>query len=77
MALFLAKLCEEHPTYLHLLLFDESLLCDIRILLINELIGKKFYTKFKSIDHVNEVFHLVEVIQIAFVYIKIKILIFL
>ncbi|CAF0761377.1 unnamed protein product [Rotaria sordida] len=60
MALFLAKLCEEHPTYLHLFLFDENLLSDIRLLLINELIWKKFHIKFISIDHISDFFDYIE-----------------
>ncbi|CAF4058749.1 unnamed protein product [Rotaria sp. Silwood2] len=60
MALFLAKLCQEHPTYLHRFLFDENLLSDIRLLLINELIWKKFNIKFISIDSIEEVFDHIE-----------------
>jgi hypothetical protein len=61
MALFLAKLCEDNPTYTHLFLFDENLLPDIRILLINELIWNKFNIKFISIDYIKEFFHRIEV----------------
>ncbi|CAM4821042.1 unnamed protein product [Rotaria magnacalcarata] len=60
MALFLAKLCEENSTYLHLFLFDENLLPDIRLLLINELVWKKFNIKFASTANVIEFFDHIE-----------------
>jgi hypothetical protein len=61
MALFLGKLSEENPSYLPLFLFDENLLADIRLLLINELIWNKFNIKFISMDYINEFFHRIEV----------------
>jgi hypothetical protein len=61
MALFLAKLCEENPTCLNLFLFDKNLLCDIRLLLINELIWNRFDIKFISVKHIDEFFRLIEV----------------
>jgi len=64
MVLFLSKLSEENSTYIHLFLFDENLLPDIRLLLINELIGKKFNIKFTSIDNIEKFFHRIEVIKV-------------
>ncbi|CAF3222391.1 unnamed protein product [Rotaria socialis] len=60
MALFLAKLCEENSTYLHLFLFDENLLPDIRLLLISELVWKKFNIKFASTTNIIEFFDHIE-----------------
>ncbi len=61
MTLLLLKLCEDNPTYIHLFLFDENLLPNIRLLLINELIGKKFNIKLTSIDNIEKFFHHIEV----------------
>jgi hypothetical protein len=61
MALFLVELCENNSNYLNLVLFDKNLLVDIRLLLINELIFKKFYVKFSSIDYLQQVFSYIQV----------------
>jgi len=77
MALFLAKLCEENSKCLQAFLFDENLLVDIRLLLINELIWKKFNVKFISIGDIDEVFRRIQVRKFLLVYRKIKMLVFL
>jgi len=64
MALFLSQLCENNSTYLNLFLFDKNLFVDIRLLLINELISKKFCLKFISIDHIQQFFCQIEVKQL-------------
>ena len=56
MALFLVELCENFPNYVSFILFDKNLLPDIRLLIINELIGKKFQRKFLSIEHIPQIF---------------------
>jgi hypothetical protein len=56
MALFLFELCENNSIYLNLFLFDKNLFSDIRLLLINELISKKFSIKLISIDHIKQFF---------------------
>lgn len=61
MALFLSQLCENNSTYLNLFLFDKNLFVDIRLLLINELIWKKFNFKFISINDINAFFRLIQV----------------
>ncbi len=63
MSLFLAELCENNSIYLNLFLFQKNLLADIRLLLINELISKKFHLKFNSIESINEVFRQIQVNQ--------------
>ncbi len=63
MALFLAQLCEEKIDYIKLFLFDKSLFTDIRLLLINELISKKFHRKFISIEHIQQVFEQIQVVK--------------
>ncbi|UJR21090.1 hypothetical protein I4U23_024190 [Adineta vaga] len=60
MAVFLAKLCEENPTCVSTFLFDENLLIDIRLLLINEFIRYKYNKKLISVDDINEFFHCVQ-----------------
>jgi hypothetical protein len=76
MALFLAKLCEENPKCLQAFLFDENLLVDSRLLLINELIWKKFNVKFISIGDIDEIFRRIEVRKISLINRKIKMLVF-
>ena len=61
MASFLTKLSEENPAYLHLILFDENLFYDIRLLLINELISNRFDIKLISTDCINQFFHRINV----------------
>lgn len=61
MALFLAGLCENNPVYLNLFLFEKNLLTDIRLLLINELIFKKFHLKLISIGNINDFFRQIQV----------------
>jgi hypothetical protein len=61
MSLFLAELCKDDLSYLNLFLFDENLFVDIRLLLINELIWKKFNFKFISINDINAFFRLIQV----------------
>jgi len=56
MALFLCELCENNSIYWNLFLFDKNLFSDIRLLLINELISKKFSIKFISIDLIKQFF---------------------
>ncbi|UJR28413.1 hypothetical protein I4U23_009653 [Adineta vaga] len=56
MSLFLAELCHENFTYLNFFLFDENLFVDIRLLLINELISKKFHRKLTSYTEINDFF---------------------
>lgn len=56
MALFLVELCENYPNDVRWILFDKNLLPDIRLLIINELIGKKFHRKYLSIEHIPEIF---------------------
>ena len=48
MALFIAQLCEDDLSSVTVFLFNGDLLADIRLLLINELIGKKFQFKLNS-----------------------------
>ena len=60
-AVFLAKLVDDHPMYLHAFLFDQNLFADIRVLLINEIIWKRFQIKLSSIDEINQFFCHVEV----------------
>ncbi|CAF3359507.1 unnamed protein product [Rotaria sp. Silwood1] len=61
MAFFLSELCQENSNYLNVFLFDNNLLSDIRLLLINELILKKFNLKFISINYINEFFRQIQV----------------
>jgi hypothetical protein len=61
MALFLTNLCGENFAYMNVFLLDKNLLADIRLLLINELIWKKFQIKFYSINHVIEFVRKIEV----------------
>ena len=65
MAQFLVELCKDNLTYLNLFLFNNNLLVDIRLLLINELIWKKFKFKLTSIDYVNKLFHKIQVIELC------------
>ncbi|CAF0777980.1 unnamed protein product [Rotaria sordida] len=60
MALFLSELCQDNSKCLNLFLFDNNLLPDIRLLLINELISKSFNLKFMSINYVNEFFRQIQ-----------------
>lgn len=71
MAVFLAKLCEENSTYTHLLLFDQNLFLDIRLLLINELISNKFHMKLTSIDDLEEFF---QRFQVGKIFEKLKVI---
>ena len=61
MSVFLADLCENNSSYLNLFLFDKNLLVDIRLLLINELISRKFSFKLTSIHHILQLFRQIEV----------------
>lgn len=61
MSLLLTELCKDYSTYLNLFLFDENLFVDIRLLLINELIWKKYNLKFISINDVNRFFQQIQV----------------
>jgi len=61
MALFLSELCENNINYLNLFLLDKNLFTDIRLLLINELILKKFSIKFISIDYIKQFFCQIQV----------------
>lgn len=61
MALFLAKVCEENSTYLNMFLFDENLLPDIRLMIINELVSKKLNIKFRSMDNIAQFYQHIEV----------------
>ena len=61
MARFLAELYQENRTYLKMCVLDENLLIDIRLLLVNELIWKRFEIRLHSIDHINEFFRSVQV----------------
>lgn len=61
MAIFLSELCENNVTYLNLFLFDKNLFTDIRLLLINQLISKKFAIKFYSIDQIKQFFNQIQV----------------
>ena len=61
MGLFLAELCENNLVLLNLFLFQKNLLADIRLLLINELISKRFHLKFNSIESIKEVFRQIQV----------------
>ena len=56
MACFLVEVCETHPNSLDEILFAKNLLPDIRLLVINELLGKKLQRKFLSIDHIPQIF---------------------
>ena len=48
MALFIVQLCEDDLSSVTVFLFNGDLLADIRLLMINELIGKKFLFKLNS-----------------------------
>ncbi|CAF0840192.1 unnamed protein product [Adineta ricciae] len=60
MARFLAELYQDNQTCLKMCVLDENLLIDIRLLLINELIWKRFEIKLHSIDRINEFFRSVQ-----------------
>ncbi|CAF2340715.1 unnamed protein product [Rotaria sp. Silwood2] len=60
MALFLSELCQDNSKCLNVFLFDNNLLPDIRLLLINELASKKFNLKFISINYINEFFRQIQ-----------------
>ncbi|CAF1037009.1 unnamed protein product [Adineta ricciae] len=54
MSLFLSELCQQDVNYVNMFLFDENLLVDIRLLLTNELISKKFHLKLISANEINQ-----------------------
>jgi hypothetical protein len=62
MGLFLAELCENNSNYFNLFLFEKNLFADIRLLLIHELISKKFNNQLRSIDHIQQFFDRIQVL---------------